>query len=212
MNALFEIAHKKEIAASKRLAEQTGMSPDAALREVMQQSAGSQSVAQLAAQRQEDRERAAQRVAAARQRKIEARAVKLQAQAIDPSAWCAWFDGAAHPNPGRMGIGGLLQSPSGAKMEISFHAGDGDSSEAEYRALIAVLEAAVAAQAAPLVIHGDSRVVIDDVHALRGARALSGWRERARALIAQLPDVTLRWIPRAKNAAADTLSQQAVQN
>jgi ribonuclease HI len=207
---LFDLAYKKERAAGKRLAKTTGISLETAISQVMQQSAGHQTLEQLAAQRRDERDRAAQRIAAKRQAKLAAHSAKLFAQAPDPSAWLAWFDGATHPNPGRMGIGGVLQSPSGATTEISFHAGDGDSSEAEYRALIAVLKAAVAVNARQLVVHGDSRVVIDDVQAPRGARVLAQWREQARGLIVQLPDVTLRWVPREKNAVADALSQRAV--
>jgi ribonuclease HI len=206
---LFEFAYKKERAAGKRLAQQAGIPPDAALRQIMEQSAAPQSLEQLTVQRRDEREREAHRLAERQQRKAALHAERLRAKAPDPSAWLGWFDGSAHPNPGRMGIGGILKSPSGATTEISFHAGDGDSSEAEYRALIAVLQAAVAANPSKLLIQGDSRVVIDDVQAKHGAPVLANWREQARSLIAQLSDVTLRWIPRAKNAAADALSQRA---
>lgn len=99
-------------------------------------------------------------------------------------------------------------------MEISARAGHGDSCEAEYLALIAVLEAAVTRNPVPakLVIHGDSQVVIEDVlrDAATSAPALSIYAAQARGLIAQLADVRLQWIPRARNTAADALSQQAV--
>jgi ribonuclease HI len=206
---LLDLAYKKERAASKRLAQQAGITFEAALRQILTRSAAPHSLEQLTAQRQAERARDAQRIAARQQRKSALHAERLRAKTADPSAWQAWFDGSVHPHPGRMGIGGVLQSPAGSITEISFHAGDGDSSEAEYRALIAILQAAVAANPARLVIHGDSRVVIDDVQAERGAPVLTIWRGQARALIAQLSDVSLRWIPRAKNAAADALSQQA---
>jgi ribonuclease HI len=128
-------------------------------------------------------------------------------------AWLAWFDGSSHPNPGRMGIGGLLQSPDGRIVEISCAAGYGDSSEAEYLALNAVLDAAVAAQPAHLVIHGDSQVVIDDICSKRRpAVLLTEQRERALRSIAQLENVAFIWIPRHKNAHADALSQRAVRH
>lgn len=210
MDDLFPFAYKKERAAGRRLARETGVQPAAALRKILENSAGPQSVEDLMAQRKHEHVRVAQRIAERRQRKSALRAAKSQQQTPDPTAWLAWFDGATHPNPGRMGIGGVLQNPHGAKMEISFCAGHGDSSEAEYRAMIAVLQVAVSAGAHKLVLHGDSRVVIDDVGAAIGAVALTAWRHTARELIAQLSDVTLRWIPRRKNALADALSQQAV--
>lgn len=133
---------------------------------------------------------------------------KLQREG-PPTPWRAWFDGCAHPNPGQCSIGGLLQGPDGQQHTLSREAGYGNSSEAEYRALIAILEKALEAGADDLTIYGDSQGVIDDVLAPRGAPSLSILREQALALISQLPVVTLRWIPRHKNAQADALSQQA---
>jgi ribonuclease HI len=43
-----------------------------------------------------------------------------------------------------------------------------------------------------------------------GAAVLSSYATQARHLIAQLADVRLQWIPRARNAAADALSQHAI--
>jgi ribonuclease HI len=128
-----------------------------------------------------------------------------------PTAWRAWFDGSAHPNPGNCGIGALLTGPAGERIEISRAAGYGDSSEAEYRALTALLEAAVQAGAHGLTIYGDSKVVIDDVNGsdAAAAPALNELRQVALALTAQLRGVTLRWIPRHRNSEADALSQLA---
>jgi ribonuclease HI len=128
-----------------------------------------------------------------------------------PTAWRAWFDGSAHPNPGQCGIGAVLKGPGDQRVEISRAAGYGNSSEAEYRALIALLEAAVQNDAHGLTIYGDSKVVIDDVNGSDAAAAVSltECRQTALGLIAALRDVTLRWIPRHKNAEADALSQLA---
>jgi ribonuclease HI len=131
-----------------------------------------------------------------------------------PSAWRGWFDGSAKPNPGRCGIGARLDGPAGIRVEIARPAGHGNSSEAEYRALIALLEAAVAHGARDLTIHGDSRVVIDDVAGpdLYAAPALAPYRSRVHTLLAALSDVRLRWVPRHKNTDADALSQRALAN
>ena len=56
-----------------------------------------------------------------------------------PLAWRGWFDGSAHPNPGKLGIGALLLGPNGERIEVSEAAGHGSSSDAEYAALTAVL-------------------------------------------------------------------------
>ncbi len=182
------------------------------MRQILEAASGEQPIAFLIAARRKARMDLVDGIAARKRTQAEARARKKALDQPPAGAWLSWFDGATHPNPGRMGIGGVLQSPDGAIVEISFDAGHGDSSEAEYIALNAVLEAALRVQPEQLVIHGDSRVVIDDVQCkgTRQAIALAAQRARALQSIAQLKQVTLRWIPRRKNAQADALSQQAL--
>jgi ribonuclease HI len=208
---LFEIAYKKEKTAGRRLAKANALSEEEALQVVLKAVAEETPLNDLIARRKQEKVDAAAKVAARKQLKADIRQKKLKAAQVDPTAWLAWFDGASHPNPGKMGIGGLLKDPSGKTSNISFAAGLGDSSEAEYIALIAVLEAAIHARADKLVIYGDSQVVINDVQTKNGGAAvLSAQRQQAQKLITQLKDVTLTWIPREKNTMADALSQQAV--
>lgn len=207
---LFDLAYKKEHAAARKLARTAGLSGEAALQQILEIAAGNQSLAELLATRRQLRLQETERISVRRQAQQEALARKNKPTA-PADAWLAWFDGSSHPNPGRMGIGGLLQSPEGRTVEISRHVGHGDSSEAEYLALNAVLDAAVTAQPARLVIHGDSQVVIDDIRGTRRpALSLTEQRERALRSIAQLAHVTFVWIPRHKNTRADELSQYAV--
>ncbi|MUI11124.1 reverse transcriptase-like protein [Massilia dura] len=129
-----------------------------------------------------------------------------------PSAWRGWFDGSATPNPGRIGIGALLLGPGGERVEISRHAGDGTSGDAEYLALIALLEAAIELGARELAVYGDSQVVVQDVlmAGVPGAKGLEEHRARALGLMARLDGVALRWLPRHRNGEADRLSQRAI--
>jgi len=212
---LLLIAYKKERTMSRRLSKLTSLSAHAALTRTLEKAAGAQTLAELVSARH--RERAA--TEHARSHREQTRAAAREARKVRPAirdaaAWHAWFDGSAHPNPGKIGIGGVLESPDGDVVKISTLAGHGDSCEAEYLALIAVLEAAVSRRPAParLVIHGDSQVVIEDVlrDEASSAPALSSYATQARSLIAQLADVRLQWIPRARNAAADALSQHAI--
>lgn len=205
---LDRIAYKAERAASRRLALAEGLSPDQALRRTLELAAGAAGLAalvemrtgMLAAQAARDAARASAKAAATSRHEAQA------------TAWRGWFDGSAKPNPGRCGIGVRIEGPDGRVIELARPAGDGNSSEAEYRALIALLETAVAHGAHALTIHGDSRVVIDDVTGpdLYAAPALAGYRARALALLAGLSDVRLRWVPRHKNTGADALSQRAL--
>jgi ribonuclease HI len=205
---LDRIAYKAERAASRRLAQAEGLSAEQALRRTLELAAGAAGLAalvevrtgMLAAQAARDAARASAQAAATSRRDAQ------------PTAWQAWFDGSAKPNPGRCGIGVRIDGPDGVRIELAQPAGHGNSSEAEYRALIALLETAVAHGAQALTVHGDSRVVIDDVTGpdLYAAPALAGYRARALALLGLLSDVRLRWVPRHKNTRADALSQRAL--
>lgn len=140
--------------------------------------------------------------------------VERLARQIPPAsdaAWRAWFDGSATPNPGRIGIGVLLAGPAGERVELSRRAGDGNSGDAEYLALIAALEKALELGVQELQVFGDSQVVVHDVlSTMAGAKGLERHRERVAQLMAALPQVHVRWVPRHRNAEADRLSQQAL--
>ena len=212
-------ASKSELAASRKLALRTKIPFEDALRATLEQSAGDRGLAQLLAERAALRAAEAARALARRTARDAAReaardaflALRCLRQEGAPTAWRGWFDGSATPNPGRCGIGARLLGPGGDGIALSQAAGYGNSSEAEYRALILLLETAVAHGAAPLTVYGDSQVVIDDVNGpdATSAAVLRPLRERVHALLAQLPDTALRWIPRHKNGAADALSQRA---
>jgi ribonuclease HI len=209
--ALLAAAFKGELATSRKLAARTGMPEAEALCATLTLRAGVAGLDQLLAARAAERLRS-EHGAEARRALAEAALARRGGANSAPPAWRAWFDGSARPNPGRCGIGAVLEGPGGVRIEVSRLAGYGNSSEAEYQALIAVLEAAVEHGVPGLAIHGDSQVVIDDVHAPDSASApvLRAYRERVRTLLARLPGTTLRWIPRHKNLEADALSQRAV--
>ena len=127
--------------------------------------------------------------------------------------WQAWFDGSALPNPGRMGIGLVLQAPDGSVCERSFLAREsGCNNEAELHALCALLELARDKGVRHLQIHGDSNVAVrytNGVDATTIAR-LQTLIVRAQGLLAEFGEVSLCWIPRHRNGAADTLSRRAL--
>ncbi|WP_051293733.1 ribonuclease HI family protein [Pseudoduganella violaceinigra] len=147
-----------------------------------------------------------------KQEKARAEKLARQLAPASPAAWHAWFDGSAHPNPGRIGIGVLLSGPGGERVEISRRAGSGTSGDAEYLALIAALEKAVELKVPELLVYGDSQVVVQDVlvSPAAGAKALEEHRARVGQLMAALAQVHVRWVPRHRNGDADRLSQQAI--
>jgi len=212
-------ASKTELAASRKLALRTSIPFEEALHATLTISAGAAGLDQLLNERSALREAEAARALARRNARDAARdaareaaiALRRLRQEGLPTAWRGWFDGSAKPNPGRCGIGARLLGPGGQAIDLSQAAGYGNSSEAEYRALILLLETAVAQGAGPLTVYGDSQVVIDDVNGAfdDSAVVLRPLRARVQALLAQLPATTLRWIPRHKNLEADALSQRA---
>jgi len=210
LHQLEQIAYKSERTASRRLAAAQGLSIGQALRRTLELKAGQAGLAALVEARTANQQAQASRDAAREALREAARERQARRHEGRPSTWRAWFDGSARPNPGRCGIGARLEGPGGA-VEISQPAGYGNSSEAEYRALIALLQAAVARGAADLTVYGDSQVVIGDVQAtdLDAAPALIDYRATARALMARIDGLQLRWVPRHKNQQADALSQRA---
>lgn len=204
------IAYKGERAASRRLASAQGISDEQALRRTLELKAGHAGLTALVDARTADQQAQAERSAARDALREQKRQQQARRHEGTATAWRGWFDGSARPNPGRCGIGARLEGPDGA-VEIAQAAGYGNSSEAEYRALIVLLEAAVARGVAGLTVYGDSQVVIGDVTGpdLLAAPSLQAYRSRARALMAQVDGLTLRWVPRHKNQKADALSQRA---
>lgn len=206
-------AFKSERARARRLALLEGIAGDVALKRVLEQAAGQAGLAALLASR-------AQAHAAEARRKAQKVSDRLQAQAArrvqagPASAWRGWFDGSAHPNLGKLGIGALLLGPHGERIEVSQAAGYGNSSEAEYAALTALLQAALELRPPPmqLLLYGDSQVVINDVLGTTpvGAKGLETHRATVVALLEQFTEASLHWLPRHRNGEADKLSQMAI--
>lgn len=210
MNDFSQLAYKSERAASRKLAQRLGITEREALLQTLTLSAGAQGLEAMLAGRRAIAVADAARASARRDRS----AADIARRALRDAAstpWRAWFDGSARPNPGRCTIGGVVLGPNGERAEIARAAGFGCSSEAEYRALVAVLEQAGAMGASALTVYGDSKVVIDDVRGpdYDAAPTLLPYRARVHELMSSLREVRLRWIPRHRNPEADALSQRA---
>jgi ribonuclease HI len=204
------IAFQKERVAARRLHRQSGLSQDAALRQILQAVAGTSSLIELINLRHQSAAQAKQALAHRRQAQVERRASKVLAKIVSPQSWQGWFDGSATPNPGKIGLGAVLRSPDGRQFDLSRTAGEGDSNQAECLALIALLECAQREKIEQLVIFGDSQIVIAAVANGGSDQGFSTLRSKAQALMATIASVQLCWIPRHKNAAADALSQNAL--
>ena len=129
------------------------------------------------------------------------------------NTWKAWFDGATKgTNPGIRGIGGVLKGPGGEVIEICEEIGYGTNNEAEYTALMAVLDAAIQAGVEDLIVYGDSQLVINQVNGawLIKAKELVPLCKTAVSLKAQIQNVKLCWVARTENTEADVLSKRAL--
>ena len=123
----------------------------------------------------------------------------------------AYFDGASRGNPGESAAGACIIDDDGqVAWQCSRALGIGTNNEAEYKALIMLLEEIAARGLKKVTVHGDSRLVISQVKGLWKVREerLRPLAERAREL-ARTTGAVLQWVPRERNAAADALSNRA---
>jgi len=127
-----------------------------------------------------------------------------------------YADGGSRGNPGPAAIGAVVLDPSTDPPRrlavVSERIGVATNNVAEYRALIAGLEAAAPFRARRICVRADSMLVVQQ---LRGAwkvkqQHLRPLVERARALLAQYDEVELQHVPRGENTDADALVNAAL--
>lgn len=138
---------------------------------------------------------------------------ELAQAALRDGVWQATFDGSAIGGLGRMGAGGVLYAPSGAVHDISQPLpGHGCNNEAEYRALIAVLQALQTQGAEHVHIWGDSDLVIRQLRGEQPDKAgrLAVWRDQALTLARGFAAHGATWVPRHRNGRADALAATAL--
>ncbi len=130
-----------------------------------------------------------------------------------PEPWLAWCDGTALPNPGRIGLGGVLIAPDGQCHQLSeAGATRGCNNEAEALAMLAVLQRAQALGVQHLVLHSDSDVVVrlaQDAHSREAAR-LAPLFARLRQAMQGFAGLQIRWLPQHRNQQADALARAAL--
>lgn len=203
------IAFKKEKSHARRFAARSGVAICDALRQVLCAAASPRSLAELITDRRLVIEKQDARRQLRKLQQADAWQRKRTSRRPPVTHWQGWFDGSASPNPGQIGIGAVLRSPFNEFIDISRVGGLGDSSQAEYLALLALLGAASLQGVIVLTIYGDSRTVIDDVTDAHRVESLAAYRCDAQQLCAAIGEVEFRWIPRAQNSRADGLSQKA---
>jgi len=127
--------------------------------------------------------------------------------------WVVYADGASRGNPGPSAIGVVIFDDKDRECHrISEAIGQATNNEAEYRAAIAGVEAALALGARHVELRMDSELVVRQLDSRYRVR-----NPRLKRLFARMKD--LRWrfasfraiaLPRQDNALADKLANQAL--
>lgn len=123
----------------------------------------------------------------------------------------ACFDGASRGNPGAAGAGAVIYDESGTPIwEFSYFLGEKTNNEAEYSALIYLLEEIRNRKLKNVQISGDSKLVVNQVNGTWKVNKphLKVLCLKAIELKKQTGSI-IRWVPRDLNAHADALSNRA---
>jgi len=124
-----------------------------------------------------------------------------------------YTDGAARGNPGPAAIGIVVEDDSGRTVYESSRAiGVKTNNEAEYLALIAALQYLKEWRMTSADFHLDSELVVKQIlgqYRVKEPR-LQSLHGQAVMLLNAVPTRTIRHIPRARNARADELANEAL--
>lgn len=123
-------------------------------------------------------------------------------------------DGAARGNPGPAAIGAILFAPGRVEpvVAVSERIGPATNNVAEYRALIAGLQAARAVGVSRLVVRSDSELLVRQMTGRYRVRAagLKPLHREAAGLVQQFAAVVFEEVPRERNSLADELANAAL--
>ena len=123
----------------------------------------------------------------------------------------AFIDGGSLGNPGRAGIGVVIDGDTAGPIRIARWIGRQDNNVAEYVALMEALQCALSLNATRLHVYSDSQVVVKQMmgeYKCRSSRLYSlNWtcRKLARSLV-----FSISHIPREDNSEANALANSAV--
>ena len=128
-------------------------------------------------------------------------------------AWIVYSDGASRGNPGPAALGAVVYGPSGEERHrVSEAIGVTTNNVAEYRGLIAGLEAALALGAKRVEVRMDSELIVRQAIGRYRVKnpGLITLHNRLLALRSRFDEVVLRHMPRQQNKVADALANLAL--
>lgn len=123
------------------------------------------------------------------------------------------FDGGSRGNPGPAGFGYVIERADGERLAAAGDAiGVATNNVAEYRGLIAGMTRAAELGVRNLTVHGDSKLVIEQMKGAWRVRAegLRELHEEARRVARGFDAVRFEHVRRAGNAEADQLANVAM--
>jgi ribonuclease HI len=134
-------------------------------------------------------------------------------QPPESGVYVAYADGASRGNPGPSAIGVVIYDHDGREVHReSRRIGQATNNEAEYRAAIAALEAALGLGATGIEVRLDSELVVRQLagrYRVRNPR-LVPLHGRVLDLRSRFRSIVFRNVPRTSNRVADTLANQAL--
>ena len=123
-------------------------------------------------------------------------------------------DGGSRGNPGPAGYGAVVLEPSDGSVlaEAAEAIGRATNNVAEYRGLIAGLDAALAVGATHVDVRMDSKLVVEQMSGRWQIKHpdMKPLALQAKQLVRQFERVTFSWIPRERNKHADRLANEAM--
>ncbi|WP_460358780.1 bifunctional RNase H/acid phosphatase [Mycobacterium sp. ZZG] len=123
-------------------------------------------------------------------------------------------DGGSRGNPGPAGYGAVVRSvdDDAVLAEVAAPIGTATNNVAEYRGLIAGLEAAAEAGGTEAEVFMDSKVVVEQMSGRWRVKHpdLAPLHRQAGDLARRFERITFTWIPRAENSHADRLANEAM--
>jgi ribonuclease HI len=124
--------------------------------------------------------------------------------------YIGFYDGSANPNPGKLGLGITIFKDKREIMCAAKPAGHGTNNEAEYLALIFLLEMAVELGIKAIVVYGDSQLITNQVNGVWGVgkETLKQHHHSVTALKSKFDSIEFVWCKREKNKRADKLSKR----
>jgi ribonuclease HI len=127
--------------------------------------------------------------------------------------WLVYSDGASRGNPGPAAMGVAVFDPAGKdRHHVSEAIGYATNNVAEYRAVVAGLEAARALGAQRVEVRMDSELIVRQAigrYRVRNPRLIR-YHRRLLALRSQFDEVVFRHVPRDQNKLADALANAAL--